>query len=66
MPGMVDVWHWQNWAEGACCSLPDSRTVSTCCAFDLNRRDYCRRGCLVSPHLPSMACVSPQPGLCPH
>lgn len=29
MPGMVAVWRWQNWAEEACCSLLDSRMVST-------------------------------------
>lgn len=28
-PGTVAVWRWRNWAGEACCSLLDSRTVST-------------------------------------
>lgn len=33
MPGMEGVWRWQNWAEEACCSLLDSRMVSTTCSL---------------------------------
>lgn len=26
---MVGVWHWQNWADEACCSHHDSQRVSS-------------------------------------
>lgn len=29
MPGMGRVWHWQSWAEEACCCLLDLLTVSS-------------------------------------
>lgn len=29
MPGTAAVWHWQNWAEEACCSLRDWKMVSS-------------------------------------